>query len=395
MAVMTARSRWLVFLVSTPLVVLITVGGLLGAAEPLSQEGFPHLRVFQDVVGLVIGAYVEDVDVDRVMDGAMRGMADGLDPSSAFLKPDEVRAIEGGNPLPAADIGVVVTRQFYLRVVGVRDDSPAARAGLRTGDYIRAIDDVPTRDMSALAGTRRLHGEPGTNVRLLVIRSNAADPHDIAVERAAPDGPAVRSSTLAGGLAHVRVTRFDDTTAAGLREAFEELAAAGTAGAVIDLRRIADGAPELGAETARLFLERGVLSTVMGRDGVPEVTEARDGDGGITMPVVLLVSNGTANAAEVFAAALRGNERAELVGEPTAGIAARQRLVPLPERHGLWMTYARFLTPSGDPIHEVGLRPDVPVAEPFVEFGDTPPDRDAALEQALERLRAAVGLPAA
>jgi carboxyl-terminal processing protease len=381
---MTTRSRWLVFLVSTPLVALVTIGGLLGATEPpTAQKGFPHLRAFEDVISLVIGAYVEEVDVDRVMDGAMRGLTDSLDASSAYLTPDDVRAIDA--ELPPADPGLVVTRQFYLRVVGVRDESPAARAGLRTGDYIRAIDDQPTRDMSALAGTRLLHGAPGSTVRLLVIRGNAADPHEIAVSREAPSGAAVRTSSLPGGFTLVRVTRFDSAVGE-LRTTFADLAAKQSPGAVIDLRGIADGAPELGVDAARLFVASGTLATLAGRTGTPEVIAAGPGDGVVAMPVVLLVSNGTANAAEVFASALADNERADLVGQPTAGIAALQKLVPLPERHGLWMTHSRYMTAAGEPLHEDGLTPDVGVAEPFVDFGETPAPGDPALDKAVEKL---------
>ena len=134
---MSTRARWVVFAVSTPIVALIMIGGLMGAPRAAVQQGAnPHLRVFEDVIQLVMAAYVEPVDADRVMDGAMKGLTESLDTSSAFLQPDEVKAIESKTELPAGEIGVTVTRQYYLRVLGVRDGSPAARAGLQTGDYI-------------------------------------------------------------------------------------------------------------------------------------------------------------------------------------------------------------------------------------------------------------------
>jgi carboxyl-terminal processing protease len=392
---MTTRSRWLVFLVSTPLVALVTLGGLLGASEPLNDQGFPELGAFQNVVSLVLDAYVEPVDVDRVMDGAMRGLTDTLDASSAFLKPDQVRVLTGEAALPAGGIGVVVTRQYYIRVVGVRDGSPAARAGLRTGDYIRAIDDRPTRDMSALEGRRLLLGEPGSSVSLLVIRGNAADPHEVTLTREAVNGPPVTTTSLDGGFAHVRVSSFASGVAP-LREALEALSEQGAAGAVIDLRGTADGTPEVGAKAARLFVADGAVATLASRDADPIVTTAEAGDGAIAMPVVLLVSNGTAHAAEVFAAALADHDRAELVGQPTAGLAGVQRLVPLADRHALWLTYARYLRADGTPIHEQGLTPDHGVTEPYVEFGEPTPDGDPALDRAVARLKAVAALqPAA
>src|SRR5262245_11351214 len=223
---MSSRSRWLIFIISTPLVVFVTVGGLMGASRPATatQQAYPYLRTFEEVFGLISQAYVEPVDVDKVMEGAMHGLADGLDPSSAYLTPDEVRAIEARTPLATADVGLVVTRQFYLRVVGVRDGSPAAKAGIQTGDFIRMIDNKPARDMSAVTGARLLHGAPGSKVSLTVIRGNAADPHVFDLVREVPSAESVTMTTLPNGIARVRVSSFGPATAASLKKVFEGLA---------------------------------------------------------------------------------------------------------------------------------------------------------------------------
>jgi carboxyl-terminal processing protease len=373
-------------------VLLVVVGGLLGPSDvTASQQGVPHLRVFGDVVQLIMTGYVEEVDVDKVMAGAMRGLADGLDSSSAFLTPDEVEIINSGEPLPPGDVGLVVTRQFYLRVVGVRDGSSADRAGLRTGDYIRMIDGEPTRDMSAVTGTRRLRGAPGSTVDVLVIRTNPADPHEFALEREVLDEVGVSSRLLPDGEAYVRVSSFGPGTAAAIGERIDALGPSARRGVVIDLRGTADGSAVEGIAAARHFVRDGTLAVLTERDGDETITETRSGDGALTMPVVLLVSNGTANAAEIFAAALAGNDRAELVGAPTTGLAGLQRLVRLPEGHGLWMTYARYVTVDREPIHARGLTPDVPVIVPIVEFDDDPPANDEPLAKAVERLRAQAG----
>ena len=130
--------------------------------------------------------YVEEVKVDHVMEGAMRGLADGLDPDSAYLNAKQVKALEAGETLPDGDVGLELTRQYYLRVIAARDGSPAAKAGLQTGDYVRAIDGKPTRDMSVFEGTRLLRGQPGSKVTLTVIRGNAADPHEVTLVREKP-----------------------------------------------------------------------------------------------------------------------------------------------------------------------------------------------------------------
>jgi carboxyl-terminal processing protease len=384
---MTRPTRLFVALVSTPLVALVAVGGLVGAPAAAEQQSFKHLRVFQDVLQLVFTAYVEDVNVDKVMDGAMRGLADQLDTSSAFLQPEEVKAIDSGAPLPPGDVGLVVTRQFYLRVLGVRDGSPAARAGIQSGDFIRMIDTTPTRDMSGVTGMRLLRGQPGSKVAVTVFRGNPADPHTFTLMREAPAGDAVRTTTV-DGVARVRVASFGPGTTAALQTAFSQIARTKAPGAVIDLRGTADGTPDDGIAASRLFVKSGTLAVRAARAGSTSVT-AESGDGAITAPVVLLVSNGTSNAAEVFAAALSGNGRAELVGEPTAGVAAAQKLVRLPQGFGLWLTYERLMTVDGkQPIHERGLTPAVAVQNPIVGFDELPPATDAPLAKAIERLMA-------
>jgi carboxyl-terminal processing protease len=385
---MAPRTRWYVFLISTPIVALVTIGGMIGTPRAAPQQSFSHLRVFEDVISLVMNAYVETVDIDKVMDGAMRGLADSLDTSSAYLLPEEVRALENKAPLPAGDVGLVVTRQYYLRILGVRDGSPAAKAGLQSSDYIRMIDQTPTRDMSGLTGTRLLRGVPGTKVALTIIRGgNLADPHVITLTREAISGDAVRVATV-DGVAHVRVTTFSAGTADALGQVFSQLAASKAPGAVIDLRGVADGTPEDGIKAARKFVKTGTLAVRAGRAGAPVKVEAAAGDGTITLPIVLLVSNGTSNAAEVFSAALSGNKRADLVGQPTAGVAAVQRLVKLPEGFGLWMTYERYMSVDGaQPIHERGLPPTVGVAMPLVGFDELPPATDEPLAKAIAHLK--------
>ena len=387
---MTSRSRWLLFVVSTPLVLVAAVGGLLGAnaAPPPQAQGFTHLRVFDDVVSLIMSSYVETVDPDKVLDGAMRGLADSLDPMSAYLTPEEVAQAKSNASLPAGDVGLVVSRQFYLRIVGVKDGSPAARAGLRTNDFIRGINGTPTREMSAFTGSRLLRGAPGSTVELTVLRGNAAEPHVVTLTREAITTPAISVQKQASGTSVVRVSTFAAGTAKALVDAVRQIQQAGGPGVVIDIRGTADGPITEGIEAARAFVASGTVATRAQRTGDKEVTTAGAGAGALTLKVVLLVSNGTAGAAEVFAAALQDNKRADLVGEPTAGLAADQRLVPLPEGRGLWMTYAQYLAADGEAIHGRGLAPTVAVEAPVVPFGDEPPAGDDMLTKAIERLAA-------
>jgi carboxyl-terminal processing protease len=332
---------------------------------------------------------VEEVEVDEAMEGAMRGLADGLDPDSAYLDPIQVSVAARGAQPEEAGVGIELTRQYYLRVIAARDGSPAARAGLQTGDFVRAIDGKPTRDMSVFEGMRRLQGAPGSKVTLTVIRGNAAEPHEVALVREKTAGPVVSSRTLGDGIGYVRVAAFTNGAADELRRQTAELSKGGARALLIDLRRTAEGPLENGIAAARLFVGSGTLAIKAGR-GKEERTSitAAEGDGAVTLPATLLVTTGTTGAAELFVAALDGNKRADVVGERTLGRAGMQKLVHLPENRGLWLTYTKYLTPAGDPIHLRGIEPDVRVEEPDVEFGGAAPDKDVMLDAALAHMRA-------
>jgi carboxyl-terminal processing protease len=384
---MSLKTRLSVLVISTPVLAFVLVGGLMGK-EASGDEKFQHLRVFDDVVGLVLNNYVEEVKVDRVMEGAMRGLADGLDPDSAYLTAKQVRSVENGEALPEGEVGIELTRQYYLRVIAARDGSAAARAGLQTGDYVRAIDGKPTRDMSVFEGIRLLRGQPGSKVTLTIIRGNAADPHEIPLVREKPTGALVTSKLLNGDTGYIRISSFRDNVAPEVRKHAAELAKSGAKAIIVDVRRTAEGPIENGIAAARLFVKSGPLAIKAGREeAARETIAARAGDGEIDLPVMCLVTTGTSGAAELFAAALDGNKRAELIGERTLGRAGVQKLIKLPENRGLWLTYSRYLTPDGKAIQGHGVEPDVAVDEPDTEFGVAAPTNDPILDAALERFK--------
>ena len=174
---MTSRTRVAVLLVSLPVLAFAIVGGVLGRTAAAQGESYRYLRIFQDVVTLILDNYVEEVDVDKVMHGAMHGLADGLDPDSAYLDAAQLKA-HGQTGGDAAHPGIELTRQYYLRVIAARDGSPAAKAGLRPGDYVRSIDGQSTRDITVYEGMRLLRGKAGSKVKLAILRGNAAEPHE-------------------------------------------------------------------------------------------------------------------------------------------------------------------------------------------------------------------------
>jgi carboxyl-terminal processing protease len=364
---MTSRSRLIVLLISTPVILLVVVGGVLSRAMG-REESYGPMKTFDEVVTLILNNYVESVEPDRIMQGAMRGLAEGLDADSAWLTPEETKSVLRKSADPKGGIGVE----------------------LRTGDFIRAIDDQPTREMSAWTGARLLRGAPGSKVKLTMIRGNAAEPHVVELLREADTVPEVTGRIVKPGVGLLRIPSFTDHTAADVKQAVATLKKDGAAHLLIDLRNTGDGGPELGIAPARLFVGDGVIVSRESRSGPKQDVTAEAGDGAITMPVTLLVTNGTSQAAEVFAAALAGHKRADVVGEHTIGRAATQELVRLPDGSGLWLSTTRYDAPGGTAIHEKGITPDLEVAEPDVDFGEKAPDTDPILDKALERVAGAV-----
>ena len=403
---MTTRTRLSVLLISTPLLAFIVLGGLRGRAAG-GDATFQHLRVFEDVVSLILNNYVETAKIDKVMEGAMRGMADGLDPDSSYLTPADVKAVDGGAAsVPPGDVGLELTRQYYLRVIASRDGSPAAKAGLQTGDYVRAIDGKPARDLSVFEGERLLRGEPGTKVTLTVIRGNAAEPRDFDLVREKTPGTLVSGRIISGDIGYLRLAAFGPDVASKLQTQVNDLSKAGAKHLLIDIRNTAQGDFARGIDAARLFVKSGTLTMIAGRDehmkpvddpaekpekvpasAIRQTITAKAGDGAIDMPVTLLVTTGTSGAAEVFASALEGNKRADSIGERTLGRAGIQKLVRLPDGRGLWLTSERYVTPGGDAIQGRGLTPDVGVDQPeLTDFNQTKPATDPILDAAVERI---------
>ena len=382
---MSPRTRLAVALVSTVLIGYIAVGSLLGRV--FGDTSYGQLAIFNEVVRLVLDAYVEPVNVDRAMAGARQGMSDALDGDSTYLEPEDFRLYEQARE-GEADLGLVLTRRFsFVMVVAPRAGSPAARAGLRPGDLVKSIDERHTRLMPAVVAERLLRGAPGSAVKLAILRLGA-DPFEVTVtrERIVPQAPQGR--LLENGVGYVQVAEFSPATAGEVRTQVEALKKGGAHELVLDLRNAAFGAPVDGVKVAEIFLKGGPVAKVMSRHADPELLQADPARSAWSGPLVVLTSNGTAGPAEVVAAALADAGRGRLVGERTFGRAGTTRPVPLPEG-GLVLTTTKFATPKGAAIHGEGLKPTVAVEAITDEDEDVPANQrpDRILEKAIELLK--------
>jgi carboxyl-terminal processing protease len=381
---MSPRGRLVIALVSTLLVGYVAVGSLLGRV--FGDTTYGQLAVFNEVVRLVLDAYVEPVNIDRAMTGARIGLTDALDGDSAYLDADELKAYQQPPREGDAEIGVVLTRRFsFLMVAATRPGSPAAKGGIKVGDIIKTIDGRHSRSLSPPAGQRLLHGEPGAVVKLTLLRAGS-DPIDVSVvrERLVPVGPERRM--LAEQTGYIKVAEFSPRAADDVRGEIDALRRAGAHALILDLRGSGAGEPVDGVKVAELFLKGGSVGKLTGTRTDEQVFSADPARSAWDRPLAVLVDTGTGGAAEVVTAALLDASRGPIVGEHTFGRAGVQKVVPLAEG-GLLLTVAKYVSPKGTAVHGKGIEPTVAVDVPEREEDEVAPAGDPILDKALEVLK--------
>lgn len=326
------------------------------------------IRVFTAVFSLIKQAYVEEIDDRSLMRGAIRGMLAGLDPHSEYLDKEELSGLTEETTGSYAGLGLEVAQvEGTLRVVTPIDDTPAQRGGIRAGDIILRIDGKAVQSDDLDGAIARLRGKPGTSVTLSVLHEKQTTPVDITLTREAIHVASARGRLLEPGFGYLRVSQFQEETAMQLRKQFERLQAANKAplrGVVLDLRSNPGGLVAAAVEIADDFLDRGVIVSTRGRVKQADTSfSATPGDLLTGAPLVVLVDNGSASAAEIVAGALKDNHRALLMGRRTFGKGSVQTVLPIDGEHAVKLTTARYYTPSGTSIQAAGIRPDIELAD--------------------------------
>ena len=381
----STRAKHLILLLSGPFVVYAVLGGFLGNAIA-RDSAYRYLSVFQDVVTLIMNNYVDQVQMDSVLEGGIRGMMDALDPDSAYLSPEEFAAFQ--HPQEGiSGIGVEVTKRYYLQVVGVLPESAADKAGLRAGDLLKSVGGINTREVSTLIGESLLRGEQGTSVDLEVIRGRQADPIAITVERATYSSDPVAYKMLTGTIGYIRVAAFQAGSGERVARAVQSARNAGATELVLDVRNSFGRMAGEGAEVAGLFVSGGVAAILQNRKGDNTDLEIESGRVVFDGPMTLLVNRGTSGAAEILGSAFQHAKRGELVGERTAGRGGVQKAIPLKDGSGLILSVSQYSTPANEPLLGTGLEPTIEVEGASASQSESG-DGDPTLEKAIEILSA-------
>jgi len=335
------------------------------------------IRTFTSVFNLVKQAYVEPVDDKVLMQQAIRGMLSGLDPHSEYLDEKAMDQLTEDTSGSYDGLGLeVLATDGALRVVAPIDDTPAERAGVKPGDVITRINDTVITSDNVNDSVNLLRGKPGSEVALSLLHEGATVPVDVKLKRETIRVSSVRVKQLDPGYVYIRIAQFQEDTGAELRSKLEKLKAknGGFRGAVLDLRSNPGGLLTAAVEVSDDFLDSGTIVTTRGRLKQADLSfSATPGDLLDGAPMVTLVDNGTASAAEIVAGALKDNHRTLIMGRRSFGKGSVQTVMPLDDTHAIKLTTARYYTPSGTSIQATGIQPDIELADYKLTLRDAPP----------------------
>lgn len=330
------------------------------AAAPLPLN---DLRTFAEVFERIRTSYVEPVDDATLLENAIRGMLEGLDPHSAYMGPEEFTGLQDTTQGHFGGLGIEVGQEDgFLKVVSPIDDTPAAEAGIEAGDLIVKIDDQPVKGMSLMDAVDKMRGEPGTSIRLTLVR-NSGRPFEVKLERAIIKVKSVKSEVLEPGYAYLRVTQFQINTGDEVRTNLNRLKADGDLkGLVLDLRNNPGGVLQSAVEVVDTFVDKGLIVYTKGRLSNSEMRfSATSNNPSGDIPLVVLINGGSASASEIVAGALQDLGRAVIMGTDSFGKGSVQTVLPLNNDRGLKLTTALYYTPKGRSIQAQGIVPDIRV----------------------------------
>jgi len=333
--------------------------GEAGSGLPLDE-----LRVFAEVFGRIKNDYVEPVDDRKLLKYAIEGMLSGLDPHSAYLDEEDYREIRVGTSGEFGGLGIEVGMENgFVKVISPIDDTPAQRAGVRSGDLIIRLDGQPVKGMTLDEAVKQMRGKPGTEIRLTIVREGSDKPLEIVVVRDVIKTVSVKQRMLEPGFGYVRVSQFQARTPEDMLKGIGRLRrdAGGTLkGLVLDLRNNPGGVLNAAVAISDAFLTSGTIVYTEGRIGDSQLKfKAAPDDVLEGAPIVVLVNGGSASASEIVAGALQDHKRAVIMGQQTFGKGSVQTIVPVNERTAVKLTTARYFTPNGRSIQAEGIVPDI------------------------------------
>jgi len=369
------KRRLLLFVVAALLSMF--AGAVMAKRLPFQGESYDDLKIFTEVLSYVEANYVQEVEPQKLVYGAIRGMLRTLDAHSSFMPPDVYREMQVETEGRFGGLGIEITiRDDILTVVSPIEGTPAYRAGIQPSDKIVTVDGKSTKDMSLIDAVKQLRGPADTPVTIGVIREGFTEPKDFTLMRAIIQIKSVRSTLIQDDIGYVKLRSFHKNTSDELADALQDLEERHINALILDLRNNPGGLLEQAITVTDEFIKGGQLIVyTKGRLANQNMKGfSKDDEAHIDFPMVILVNGGSASASEIVAGALQDLERATIIGTKTFGKGSVQTIIPLSDGSGLRLTTAKYYTPKGRVIHEKGIVPDIVVEEPAQD--QTPPAPD-------------------
>jgi carboxyl-terminal processing protease len=328
---------------------------------------YESIELFTDVLAIVKRSYVEEVDTKKLIYGAINGMLTALDPHSSFMSPETYKEMKIETKGAFGGLGIEISiKDGILTIISPIEDTPAFRAGVKSGDQILKIDDKFTKDLTIMDAVKRMRGEKGTKVTLTIMREGFDRPKEFSIVRDIIQVKSVKFKMLDDGYGYIRIAQFQEKTSDDLQKALATLNESNKGkmkGLVLDLRNDPGGLLDQAVKVSETFLEEGKLVVYTeGREKDAQMRfTARKGDKQDNYPIVVLINSGSASASEIVAGALQDHKRAVVMGVQSFGKGSVQTIIPLSDNSGLRLTTARYFTPSGRSIQAKGITPDIVV----------------------------------
>lgn len=326
-------------------------------------EGYEELKTFTEVLSIVRKSYVEDVKVKDLIYGAIKGMLYSLDPHSGFMTPDVYKEMQVETKGEFGGIGIQIgVKEGMLTVIAPIEDTPAYRAGIKSGDKIIKINNESTKDMSLHDAVSKMRGVPKTSVTITILREGWKETKDFTIIRDIIRIKSVKSKVLEDGIGYVKISQFQEQTATDLSTAMDKLMQEKINALVLDLRNNPGGLLNSAVDVTSQFLPPGKLVVyTKGKTGERTEYHTEGVKPSYIIPMIVLINQGSASASEIVAGALKDHSRAVILGTQTFGKGSVQTVIPLTDGSGIRLTTARYYTPNGRSIQTTGITPDITV----------------------------------
>ncbi|MDO8494703.1 MAG: S41 family peptidase [Deltaproteobacteria bacterium] len=344
-------------------------------AFALSEQGFKELEIFSKILHYVENDYVEKIDEEELLLGAIRGMLSTLDPHTIYLSPEIYKMLKDDTSGTFGGVGLEITvRDGWVTVISPVEGSPAAQAGIQPNDRILKINDKPTKGMDLGGAVQEMRGKKGQTINLTIGRKGLKEPFDVVLTRKTIRAPSVQWELLEKEFPYVKITSFQERTSDELRKILtKQKEKILKNGLILDMRNNPGGLLQQAVEISDQFLTKGLIVSTATRNKEIDRQEATPNEGGEDYTLLVLVNGGSASAAEIVAGALKDQKRATLMGTQTFGKGSVQSVVELEDGSALKITIAHYYTPSGQNIQDRGIAPDIQVEPIPPEVQMAPP----------------------